>query len=96
MNVNPFIDIIAAALGIYGWIMLAWIIMSILISFDIINRHNRVVFQVSDVLYKMTEPLLRRIRRYMPNLGVIDISPIIVFLAIKFITNVLYTYFYTF
>lgn len=96
MNINPFIDIIVAALGIYGWIMLAWIIMSILISFDIINRHNRVVFQVSDVLYKMTEPLLRRIRRYMPNLGVIDISPIIVFLAIKFITNVLYTYFYTF
>jgi YggT family protein len=96
MNINPFIDLIADALGIYGWIMLAWIIMSILISFDVINRHNRFVFQVSDALYKMTEPVLRRIRRYMPNLGVVDLSPIVVFLAIKFITKALYTYFYTY
>jgi len=96
MNVNPFIDLIVAALNIYGWIMLAWIIISLLITFDIVNRHQPFVYRLSEALYKMTEPLLRRIRRYMPDIGVVDISPIVVFLGIRFISNVLYTYFYTY
>lgn len=96
MNVNPFIDLIVAALNIYGWIMLAWIIISLLITFDIVNRHQLFVYRLSEALYKMTEPLLRRIRRYMPDIGVVDISPIVVFLGIRFISNVLYTYFYTY
>jgi len=96
MNINPFIDLIVTALRLYSWIMLIWIILSLLISFDVINRHNHVIMRIYEALYRMTEPVLRRIRRYMPDLGFIDISPIIVFLAIQFITNALYTYLYTF
>jgi YggT family protein len=96
MNLNPFIDLIVVILSIYGWIMLGWIIISLLITFNVVNRHNQVVRSVYEALYKMTEPLLRRIRRYMPDLGVVDISPIVVFLAIRFISNALYTYLYTY
>ncbi len=94
MNINPFIDLIIAILNLYGWVLICWIIISFLISFEIINRYNPIVSKVSEALYKMTEPVLRRIRRYMPDLGPIDISPIIVFLAIRFISNLLYTYLY--
>jgi YggT family protein len=96
MNINPFIDIIVTVLNLYGWVLMLWIIVSMLISFDVINRYNPFVAKISEFLYKLTEPVLRRIRRYMPDLGVVDLSPVIVFLAIRFITNVLHTYFYTF
>lgn len=95
MNINPFITLITTVLDLYGWVLLAWIIISLLISFDIINRYNPVVSKVSEFLYKATEPVLRRIRRYMPNIGAIDLSPIVVFLLIRFINNVLYTYFWS-
>jgi YggT family protein len=96
MNINPFIDLIVAVLNLYGWVLVLWIIISWLISFDIINRHSPFVAKISEVLFKLTEPVLRRVRRYMPDLGAIDISPIVVFLFIHFLTNVLHTYFYTY
>ena len=95
MNINPFIDLIVSILSLYSWIMITWIIMSLLISFEIINRHSRFIMVVYDALFRMTDPVLRRIRRYMPDLGMIDISPIVVFLGIQLITNILYTYLYT-
>lgn len=96
MNLNPFIDLIITILELYNFVLLAWVIVSLLISFDIVNRHNQVVYKISEALYKMTEPLLRRIRRYMPDFGGIDISPIVVFLAIRFLINFLQTYFYSY
>lgn len=96
MNLNPFINLIVTILNVYGWILIIWIILSILISFDIINRYNPVVSKISHALYKLTEPVLGKIRKYMPDFGVIDISPIIVFLAIRLITDMLYTYLYTY
>ena len=96
MNINPFIELIVTVLRIYGWIMFAWIIVSLLLTFDVINRHNQFVARLYEALFKMTEPVLRRIRRYMPDLGAIDISPIVVFLAIEFISSFLYNYFYTY
>jgi YggT family protein len=95
MNINPFISLIVQILDIYAFLLIAWIILNLLLSFEVVNRHNRFIYIVSDFLFKATEPVLRRIRRYMPNLGPIDLSPIVVFLAISFITNFLYTYFYT-
>ena len=96
MNINPFIDLIITILNLYGWILISWIIVSLLITFDVINRYNPFVAKISEALYKMTEPVLRRIRRYMPDLGVVDISPIIVFIVIRFVSNFLYTYFYSY
>lgn len=96
MNINPFIELIVTILSIYSWILILWIIVSFLLTFDVINRRNMFVAHVSDALYKLTEPVLRRIRRYMPDLGMVDLSPIVVFIAIRFISNVLYTYFYSY
>lgn len=96
MNINPFVELIAAVLDLYWWVLMFWIILSWLTSFGVINRFNPVVSKVSEVLYKLTEPVLRRIRRYMPDLGGIDISPIVVMLAIWFLKRVLYTYFYSY
>ena len=95
MNINPFIDLIVVLLNLYGWALILWIIVSLLLTFDVVNRYNPVVAKIYEVLYKLTEPVLRRIRRYMPDLGVVDLSPIVVFIAIRFVSNLLYTYLYT-
>ncbi len=85
------IDIV---LGLYGWLLIAWVIMSWLISFDVINTRNRLVYMVSDFLYRITEPALRPIRRVVPTLGGIDISPVLLYLAIWFVRSLLREYFW--
>ena len=85
------IDIV---LGLYGWLLIAWVIMSWLISFDVINTRNRLVYMVSDFLYRITEPALRPIRRVVPTLGGIDISPVLLYLAIWFLRSLLREYFW--
>ena len=98
MNINPFIELLVAVLDLYWWVLVLSVILSWLTAFGVINRFNPVVAKVSEILYKLTEPLLRRIRkgvmRYMPDLGGIDLSPVILLLAIWFFQRVLYTYFY--
>lgn len=70
------------------------VVLSWLTAFGVVNRFNPVVAKASEVVYKLTEPFLRRIRRYMPDLGGVDLSPIILLLALWFLKRVLYTYFY--
>ncbi|MCP1199227.1 YggT family protein [Notoacmeibacter sp. MSK16QG-6] len=77
------------ALEIYKWIVIAMIIVSWLVAFDIINRRNRFVDIVWDFLIRVTEPALAPIRRFMPNLGGIDISPIILFIVIFFLQTLI-------
>ncbi len=72
-------------LDIFKWIMLAMIIMSWLISFNVINTRNAFVYAVWDVLTRLTDPVLRPIRRLLPSMGGLDISPIIVFVIIFFL-----------
>lgn len=94
MNVNPFIDLIGTIITLYNWVLIAWIILSWLIAFNIVNRYQPFVRNVMSVLGRLTEPVLSRIRRFMPNLGPIDLSPIVLFLALGFLKSILYTYFY--
>jgi len=94
MNINPFIDLIATVLNLYGWVLLVHIIMVWLIYFDILNRYNRPIQRINDVLYRLTEPVLSRIRSFIPPIGGVDMSPIIVFILIRFLINALYQYFY--
>ena len=77
------------ALDIYKWIIIAMIVVSWLLAFDIINRRNRFVDMVWDFLVRVTEPALAPIRRFMPNLGGIDISPIILFILIFFLQTLI-------
>lgn len=83
------VDII---LNIYTWLLIAWVVMSWLISFDVINTRNRLVYVVSDFLYRITEPVLRPIRRFVPDIGGIDISPVILLLLIWLIRDMMFRY----
>ena len=94
MNLNPFIDLLAMVLRFYAWILIGHIALTWLIYFEILNRYNNAVHKINEVLYGLTEPVLRRVRRYIPSIGGVDISPVVVFLLIQFVVNVLYTYFY--
>lgn len=94
MNINPFIDLINSIIWLYTCILIIHIILSWLVSFRIVNAYQPLVQKVQYVLYRLTEPLLKPIRKYMPDLGGIDISPIVLFLLLSFTQNVLTTYFY--
>lgn len=79
------IKTILLALDIYWWILIASAIFSWLYAFNVVNPHNQVVGMIGNFLHKATEPVLRPIRRFLPDLGGIDISPIIVLLLIFFL-----------
>ncbi len=81
----PVIRVILALLDIYWWILIISAVMSWLIAFNVINTYSRPVALVGDFLYRATEPVLRPIRQFLPNLGGLDISPIIVLLIIWFV-----------
>ncbi len=77
--------VIDLALELYIWILIAAAILSWLIAFNVVNVRNPVVGTIADFLYRITEPALRPIRNFMPNLGGIDVSPVILILIIIFI-----------
>ena len=80
--IGPILGLIDIILGLFVWVVFFSIIMSWLISFNVVNTSNRFVYVVADALYKITEPALRPFRRYIPNIGGLDISPIALLLAI--------------
>lgn len=82
---NPIIWLIVTVLQIYFWILVATVIASWLIGFNIINRHNDVVRQILYALARLTEPVLAPIRRLLPDLGGLDVSPIVAAIIIQFI-----------
>ena len=84
--------VIDLALQLYVWIVIAMAIFSWLVAFNVVNTRNHVVAMIGDFLYRITEPALRPIRNVLPNLGGIDISPVILFLIIVFIRRVIALY----
>lgn len=82
---NPFIWLILTLLEIYSWIVLAAVIMSWLLAFNVVNYHNNIVRSISRFLDVLTEPVFRFVRRFVPSIGGLDLSPIVVFLAIIFL-----------
>jgi YggT family protein len=79
-------------LEIYTWLLIAWVVVSWLVAFDVINTRNRFVYMVRDFLYRITEPVLRPIRRLVPNIGGIDVSPVVLLLAIWLIRDLMFRY----
>ncbi|HEY5795980.1 MAG TPA: YggT family protein [Bosea sp. (in: a-proteobacteria)] len=88
------LDVVMLALNIYTWLLIISAVLSWLIAFNVLNTRNQFVSTVWDMLYRITEPLLRPIRNMLPNLGGIDISPIILLLGIFFIQRVIVLYLY--
>lgn len=70
-------------------VLIVQVAMSWLIAFNVVNTRNRFVYQLADISYKLTEPMLRPIRRILPNLGGLDISPIVLILLLNFIKDLL-------
>ena len=67
-------------LKLYSYVVIANVIISWLIAFNILNTQNKFIYAILELTYKLTDPFLRRIRRFLPNLGSLDISPIILLL----------------
>lgn len=95
MPVNPILWLVHTVINIYFWIILAMVIMSWLIAFGIVNRSNPYVRQIGYALDRLTEPLLRPIRRFLPDLGGIDISPIILLIGLQFLGILVDNIFYS-
>ena len=72
-------------LKLYSYVVIANVIVSWLIAFNILNTQNRIVYSILEFSYRLTDPILNKIRRFLPNLGSLDISPIILLLLIWFI-----------
>lgn len=85
------IQTIVLALDLYWWIIIASAIFSWLYAFNVINSRNQFVGAIGNFLFRVTEPALRPIRRFMPDLGGIDISPIILLLIIFFLRQFILT-----
>jgi YggT family protein len=87
-----FLSLVSTVISIYVWLLIAQAVLSWLVAFGIVNRYNRVVATVGDFLWRITEPLLRPIRRVIPDLGGIDISPVILILLLWFVRNLMFEY----
>ena len=85
---GPLIGFLVLVIDLYIWVVIASAILSWLVAFNVVNTNNRVVLTIADTLYRLTEPALRPIRNILPNLGGIDISPVILILFLLFIRDV--------
>jgi YggT family protein len=84
----PLIGFLVLVIDLFIWVVIAGAILSWLIAFNVVNTQNRFVYQIADMLYRVTDPALRPIRSVIPNLGGIDISPVILILFLIFIRDV--------
>ena len=91
---RAILDIVLIALNLYIWLLIASAILSWLIAFNVVNTRNQFVAGVAEFLYRITEPVLRPIRSFLPNFGGLDISPIILILIIIFVQRVIAYYVY--
>jgi YggT family protein len=84
----PLLNFLAMVITLYMWVIIISAILSWLIAFNVINRHNQVVYMIADSLQRLTEPALRPIRNVMPDFGGLDISPVVLILILIFLRDV--------
>lgn len=82
--------LITQVIQLYTWVIIIGAVLSWLIAFGVVNTHNRFVYSVVDIIYRVTEPALRPIRRFLPDLGGIDISPVVLLLLLYFLQNLIW------
>ena len=79
-------------LKLYSYIVIANVLISWLIAFNVLNTQNRFVYSILELTYRLTDPFLNKIRRFLPNLGTLDISPVILLVLIWFLQTCMYLY----
>ena len=82
---GPFLRVALIAIELYMWIVVIGVVLSWLVAFNVINTSNKFVYMIGDFCYRATEPILGPIRRRLPNLGGLDISPLVVILGLVWI-----------
>ena len=82
---NPFLWLILQVIDLYMWLVIIGVVLSWLVSFKVVNTSNRFVYMVGEFIDRLTEPALRPIRQVLPNLGNIDISPVVLILLLIFL-----------
>ena len=85
--------LVLQVLKLYSYVVIANVVISWLVAFNVLNTSNRFVYSVLDISYKLTAPPLNFIRRFLPNLGSIDISPVILILGLMFFRNLVFEMF---
>ena len=83
------LNLIDTLITLYIWVIIIGVVLSWLIAFNVINTHNRFVYMVVDTINRLTEPVLRPIRNVLPNLGGLDVSPVILLLVLVFAQNLI-------
>ena len=84
--------LLTAVIELYIWVVLIQVILSWLVAFNVINMRNQFVYTLGNMFHRLTEPVLQPIRRFLPNLGGIDISPVILILLLYFMQSLLHEY----
>jgi YggT family protein len=87
---NPFLWLVDTIITIYIWLLIASAVLSWLIAFNVVNTRNPIVHSIGEFLYRVTEPLLRPIRNLLPNLGGIDVSPVILIIGLLFLERFIF------
>ena len=82
-----------SVITIYLWIIIINALLSWLIAFNILNTQNRFVFSILDATHKMTDPVLNKIRSFIPTFGSIDVSPVVLILILMFLRNIIFEIF---
>lgn len=88
------LEVLLYVLNAYIWLVIAAVVMSWLVAFNVINHRNQFVAMVGDFLYRITEPALRPIRNMLPNLGGLDLSPVVLILLIVLLEKIIIYYVY--
>lgn len=86
---GPVFWLVMTVIDLYMWVLIIGVVLSWLVSFNVVNTRNRFVYLVMDVTYRLTEPALRPIRNILPNLGGLDLSPVVLILLLVFLKQIL-------
>ena len=89
---NSLLILIIQIINLYQFVLIVYIILTWLLNFNIVNYSNKFVYMVMDTMHKLCSPTLNLVRRYIPTIGAIDLSPVVVYLALWFIKNLLVEY----
>lgn len=89
---HPLVSLALSVLSIYTFCVIVWIVLSWLIAFNVVNRYNPVVQNINDILSAIIEPVLKPIRYIIPPIRGVDLAPLVLFLLIEFIKNMLIYY----
>ncbi|MBM3557215.1 MAG: YggT family protein [Alphaproteobacteria bacterium] len=89
---KSLVILLSTVIDIYIWLLIISAVMSWLINFNVLNTRNRAVYAIYDVLWRITDPPLRPIRRLLPTIGGVDLSPVVLILGLIFLRNLMFEY----